>query len=207
MSYTYLSIEREHEGQIAIVTLNRPERLNALSPELTAELHAVLDEIHRDRDLRVAILTGAGEGFCSGADVSGMARRLDSEERPTVASNWLNRVHTPQVVQLSVHLRATRQPIIAAVNGVAAGAGMSIALASDIRIGSERTRFAMRFVKRSIVADTGSTHTLPRLVGAGIAAELMFTGRVIDAETAKEMRLVNRIVPHAKLMDTVRELA
>ncbi|MBI4496518.1 MAG: enoyl-CoA hydratase/isomerase family protein [Chloroflexi bacterium] len=207
MTYTQLLLDRELDGQVARITLNRPERLNALNAELTAELYDVLGQIQRDPQVRVVILTGAGTGFCSGADVTGMATSLDGGASPRAPGNWINRNLQPGVVQLAAYLRDLRQPIIAAVNGVAAGAGMSIALASDIRIASDQARFTMRFIKRSIVADTGSTHTLPLLVGTGMAAELIFTGKIIDAQTAKAIGLVNRVVPHERLLDEARELA
>ena len=193
-NYEFLKLERA--GHVATITLNRPERLNALSRQLVAEIHTVLDEIAAESDIRAVILTGEGRGFCSGTDVSQVLASLDEpapSEEPTVSA--------------SPHLRRIPQPVIAAVNGVAAGAGLSLALASDIRIASEEARFSSIWVKRSLVPDSGAGYTLPRLVGHGVAMEMSLTGNIYDAQWALRMGLVNRVVPAEKLMEEALALA
>lgn len=197
-SYELLKLDRD--GHIATITLNRPEKLNALSPQLTAEFHAALDELSDERDIRAVMLTGAGRGFCSGADVNSL---LDSpEERQESATS-----QGPGITELAPHLRRIPQPVIATVNGLAAGAGLAIALASDIRIASQAARFSCIFVKRSLVPDAGTSYTLPRLVGHGIAMEMALTGNIYDAQWALEKGLVNRVVPADKLMEEATALA
>ena len=199
-SYELLKLERE--GHVAIITLNRPEKLNAINAQLRLDLRASLDEVAVDEDVRVVILTGAGRGFCAGADVGQMRVSLESRaEEPPRGRAEAERVPLP------VAIRALPQPVIAAVNGVAAGMGLSIALASDIRIASEEARFASIFIKRSIVPDTGATYTLPRQVAPGIAAEMTLTGRIYDAQWAYQVGLVNKVVPADELIKEAMALA
>ena len=142
-SYELLKLERE--GHVAIIILNRPEKLNAINAQLSLDLRAVLDDVASHDDIRVVILTGAGRGFCAGADVGQMRDRLESGgDGPPQQQAQSGQVPLP------VAIRALPQPVIAAVNGVAVGMGLSIALASDIRIASEEARFASIFIKRSI---------------------------------------------------------
>jgi 2-(1,2-epoxy-1,2-dihydrophenyl)acetyl-CoA isomerase len=198
-SYELLKLDRD--GHIATITLNRPERLNALSPDLVAEFHAALDEIDAEEDIRAVILTGAGRGFCSGADVN---RQLDTLEGRQSASPV---PEGPGITALAAHIRRINQPVIAAVNGVAAGAGFAVALASDIRIASEDARFSCIFVKRSLVPDTASSYTLPQLVGHGVAMEMALTGNIYSAAWALGKGLVNSVVPGDKLMDETIAMA
>jgi 2-(1,2-epoxy-1,2-dihydrophenyl)acetyl-CoA isomerase len=201
VSYELLTLERD--GYVATITLNRPERLNALSRELTQELHHALDEVSAEfPQIRCVILTGNGRGFCSGADVGAMAARQQNgepERRPWDPFD--------SIPPLAPHLRAIQQPVIAAVNGLATGAGLSLTLASDIRIASTEARFASIFVKRGLVPDTGSSVSLPDLIGLGAAAEMAYTGRLMDAQWALEKGLVNKVVPHDQLLHAARELA
>jgi 2-(1,2-epoxy-1,2-dihydrophenyl)acetyl-CoA isomerase len=182
--------------------MNRPERLNALSPGLTSDLNDVFDELDAAfPDIRVIILTGNGRGFCSGADLGGQIASVNGQAPPP---GYNPRVSIPL---LAPRMRRVAQPIIAAVNGVATGAGLSLSLASDIRIASDQARFASIFVKRGLVPDTGSSSSLPDLVGLGIASEMAFTGRLFDAQWALEKGLVNSMVPHDQLMDAAMALA
>ncbi|MBI2856315.1 MAG: enoyl-CoA hydratase/isomerase family protein [Chloroflexi bacterium] len=197
---TYEALKLERTGHIAIITLNRPEKLNALDPTLTSDLHRALDDLATENDIRTIVITGAGRGFCSGADVN---QQLESLE----GGGEARESQGPGIVELGPHLRLVPQPIIAAVNGVAAGAGLAIALASDIRIASESARFSCIFVKRSLVPDTGSSYTLSRLVGQGIAMEMALTGNIYDAEWALEKGLVNRVVPAERLMEEALAVA
>lgn len=198
-SYNVLRLDRD--GHVATITLDRPERLNALSPDLVTEFHTALDEIDAEPDIRALILTGAGRGFCSGADVNRQLESLEGRQSESPAPKG------PGLTALGPHIRHIRQPVIAAVNGVAAGAGLGIALASDIRIASEEARFSCIFVKRSLVPDTGASYTLPRLVGHGVAMEMALTGNIYNAPWALEKGLVNRIVSADNLMEEALAMA
>jgi enoyl-CoA hydratase len=184
---------------VALVTLNRPDRLNALSSPLVEELHAALDAVAGDEAVRVVVLTGAGRGFCAGLDLKEpmgdgtVVGGLRAQER---------------IAGLMLKLRALPQPVIAAVNGAAAGGGLALALASDVRLASEDARFNVAFVKLGVSgADMGVSHLLPRIVGLGHASELMLTGRLVDAEEAARIGLANRVVPAGALLDEAAALA
>lgn len=200
MSYEFLSLD--FKETIAVITLRRPETLNALNRKLTREFHEVLNHLASNTEIRVIVLTGEGRGFCSGADVS---------EWPE-ANNGLHKAHESDedelgVVDLARRLRELPQPLIAAVNGIAAGAGLALALASDIRIAAEEARFSAIFVKRSLVPDTASSYTLPMLVGHGIASEMTLTGNIYDASWGLKVGLINKVVPQNQLLDTALDLA
>ena len=206
MSYEHLHLERT--GHVATLTLSRPEQLNAFHQQMGREIHQALDELEEDfPDIRVLILTGAGRGFCSGADVSGQAEGLSrsrvqqSDQRDTDAGFAVS------ILSLAPHLARLPQPVIAAVNGVAAGAGLSLALASDIRVASDQARFSSIFIKRSLVPDNCASYILPALAGMGVAAEMALTGRIYDAQWALQMGLVNKVVPGDQLMEEARSLA
>ena len=206
----YKVVKLEKDGNIAIITLNRPERLNALNPQITEELHSALDEVGSDNSLRAVIITGEGRGFCSGADVTGMRAGAEGDTEAmeaTRATTLQNTLNGRTIVQLAVKIRSIPQPVIAAVNGVAAGAGLGIAVNCDMRVASDQARFASLFIKRSLTPDTGVSHMLPLLIGHGLAAEMALTGNLFDAHWAKEAGLVNKVVPHEKLMDEARALA
>jgi 2-(1,2-epoxy-1,2-dihydrophenyl)acetyl-CoA isomerase len=198
----YENLELERDGYVGIIRMNRPQVLNALSPGLTSDLNDAFDELDAAfPDVRCIILTGNGRGFCSGADLGGQIASANGEApRPT----YNPRVSIPL---LAPRMRRVQQPIIAAVNGVATGAGLSLTLASDIRIASEQARFASIFVKRGLVPDTGSSSSLPDLVGLGVACEMAYTGRLFPADWALEKGLVNSVVPHDQLMDAAMALA
>jgi 2-(1,2-epoxy-1,2-dihydrophenyl)acetyl-CoA isomerase len=200
--FQHITLERH--DYLAMLTLQRPDRLNALNREMGLELHAALDQLADEfPETRVVIITGAGRGFCSGADVGDMPKRMASGDR---AAGTLD--EGPSItMRLAPHLREIPQPIIAAVNGVAAGAGLGIALSCDIRIASESARFSSVFVKRSLVPDAGVSEILGALVGPGIAAEMAYTGRVYDAPWALEKGLVNRVVPADELLAQAESLA
>ena len=200
--FQHIALERH--DHLAVLTLQRPDRLNALNREMGLELHAALDQLAGEfPEIRVVIITGAGRGFCSGADVGDMPKRMATGDR---AAGTLD--EGPSItMRLAPHLREIPQPIIAAVNGVAAGAGLGIALSCDIRIASESARFSSVFVKRSLVPDAGVSEILGALVGPGIAAEMAYTGRVYDAPWALEKGLVNRVVPADELLAQAESLA
>ncbi len=197
MSYETIIFEKERG--IATLTLNRPEKLNAWNNKMMEEVTKAIYDVTADNEVRVLVISGAGRGFCSGIDVSILAT---AGAEGAVAVPMEN-----SVVWIAAQLRNLDKPVIAAVNGVCAGLGLSVALACDIRIASENARFSLVFIKRGIVPDTGSTYFLPRLVGTGHACELAFTGDPIDAKEAERIGLVNRVVPHDQLMTATMELA
>ncbi len=205
MTYIYEDMTFEKEEGIATVTLNRPEKLNALSEEIRKGLRQAIREVEQDDDIRVMIITGAGErGFCSGADVSAIAGG-------TLAAG-IGRVGTrtyrkgPLSAPISM-LRDMDKPVIAAVNGVAAGGGLGIALACDIRIASENASFINAFIRIGLAAEWGITYWLPRIVGIDKALEIMWTGDRIDAREALRLGIVSRVVPAADLMKETKALA
>ena len=206
MDYEVVDLDLAGDEHIATITLNRPDVLNALTGQLATELRSALDEVAAGfPELRAVILTGAGRGFCSGADVRAMGEQLTSEGGGRSAErDWDD---PSSIVTLAPHIQGMPQPVIAAVNGVAAGAGLSLACACDMRIASEAARFSAIFVKRGLVPDTGASATLPRLVGPALAAEMAMTGRIYDAEWALRAGLVNDVVPAERLMEAARSLA
>jgi enoyl-CoA hydratase len=187
------------------LTLNRPERLNAMNGQLVADLHDALDTVSADRSCRAVVLTGAGRGFCAGLD-------LQEGATPPGAAN-LGRVQAGMHVQQSIarlipHLRSVPQPVIAAVNGPASGGGLALALGSDIRIAAQSARFNVAFIRVGLSGcDIGTSWLLPRLVGASRAFELLLTGRLIDAQEADHIGLVVRVVPDGTVVDAALETA
>jgi enoyl-CoA hydratase len=187
-NFTTFSIEPLSE-EVLMLRLERPERLNALTWPMVDELHAATTAIGKDPAARVVVLTGAGRGFCSGLDIQ--------ENDSLGADDDVLTVYARQeaVAGLTPALRAMPQPVIAAVNGPAAGGGLALALAADVRICTPAARFAVGFVRLGISGcDIGVSYMLPRLVGLGIAAEMMLTGRVVETEEALRTGLVNRVV-------------
>ena len=197
-------LEQARPG-ILKITLNRPERLNAMNAQLVGELHEALDRVATDRTCRVVVLTGAGRGFCAGLDLHEGATPSDA--------NGLGRVQAGMQVQKSIaslipHLRAVPQPVIAAVNGAASGGGLALALGSDVRIAARSARFNVAFIRIGLSGcDIGTSWLLPRLVGASRAFELLLTGRLIDATEAERIGLVVRVVPDEDVVDAALETA
>lgn len=194
----YKTLAYEKKENIGILTINRPEKLNAISDELTKELKQFLEDLENDEEIRVLIITGAGDkAFVAGADISElvdrdarMGRRV-SRERQEIFSLIEN-----------LHI-----PVIAAVNGYALGGGLELALACSIRIASEKAQFGAPEVKLGIIPGDGGTQRLPRLVGSGRAMEMILTGDFIDAEEAYRIGLVNKVYPHDQLQEKAIELA
>ena len=183
------------------LTLNRPDRLNAMNAHLIEELHTALDVINLDPECRVVVLTGAGNAFCAGLDLTGYGSppTLPAGEEGRVQLSMATQQHIASVIP---HMRSIRQPIIAAVNGAATGGGLGLVLGSDIRIASTTARFGVAFVRVGLSAcDIGTSWLLPRMVGAGRAHEPMLTGRVFDAEEAARIGLVIETVPGEDLLD------
>jgi len=183
------------EAGILEVRMNRPERLNALNPGLIGELITVFRGLQQDRQTRVVIFTGAGKGFCAGADLQEFV--APGGIPGTTGMSQLGFVYKFQeyLSELMLAIHECDKPVIAAVNGAAVGGGLGLALASDIRIASEAAKFGAVAIKTGLsAADVGTSYILPRLVGAGIAAELMLSGRIFQAEEARDLRLVSRVV-------------
>lgn len=197
-------IDRPADG-VTRLTLNRPDKLNALTADLVNDLHAALDAVDADHECRVVILTGAGRGFCAGLDLTGFGVVEGTEELGRVQQGMATQQLIADVVH---HMRDVRQPIIAAINGAAAGGGFAFACASDVRYCGESAKFGTAFVRLGISGcDIGVSWMLPRLIGASRAWELLLTGRVIDANEADRIGLVSRVVPDDALEDTVLEVA
>jgi enoyl-CoA hydratase/carnithine racemase len=191
--------------QIVRITLNRPERLNALDHAMTRELLGVLEQVRVDPVCRVVVLTGAGRGFCAGLDLKGYG-----DDAEIAAEGEVGRLMSRQqeIAELAVRLHELPQPVIAAVNGPAAGGGLALVCASDIRIGAPEATCAVSFIRAGFSAcDIGVSWLLPRIVGAGAAHELMLTGRRFDAAEAERIGLLRRVVPAADLADEALRVA
>jgi 2-(1,2-epoxy-1,2-dihydrophenyl)acetyl-CoA isomerase len=193
-------LEAKHEG-IATLVMNRPERLNALNNELAMAVNNALSRIAEDQSVGVVVITGAGRAFCAGGDLGALAKG-----HQTGATHELEPLLRAGM-QMVLKMRTMPQPVIAAINGAAAGAGMNIALAADIRIAAEEASFGQNFAKVGLFPDYGGTYFLPQLVGPAKAAELFYTGDMIDAKTALALGLVNQVVPAAQLEAEVKTLA
>jgi enoyl-CoA hydratase len=195
-------LRREVEPGIHLLELNRPARFNAISRELLEDLHAELELLAVDRSARVVVLTGRGRGFCAGLDLVEGIRDLANDTAPERMRGQ------KRIAALMTGLRELPQPVIAAVNGPAAGGGLALALASDVRIAGEAARFGDAFVRIGLSGcDVGVSWLLPRLIGASRAFELMLTGRVIDAADADRIGLVSRVVPDEELLETALTVA
>lgn len=191
----YEQIRAERRGAVALLTLNRPEKLNAWTDRMHAELHDAISRANEDAEVGAIVLTGAGRGYCAGYDIGawreglqqgGVERSGGSAARP--GESW-------------VHLLRRSKPVIAAVNGVAVGVGATHVLPADIRIAAESARFGFVFVRMGVVPELASTHYLVQLVGLGPALELCLTARMIDAAEALRLGLVSRVVPDDRLLD------
>jgi enoyl-CoA hydratase len=184
---------------IAQITLNRPDKLNAMTSEMVELLHESLSSVGRDREVRVVIRTGAGRGFCAGLDLGGYGEAPGYEWKGSVERGFAVQKH---IASLIPRLRSLPQPVIAAVNGPAAGGGFALVLGSDIRIAATTARFNAAFIRIGLSAcDIGTSWLLPRLIGAARAQELMLTGRLFDAEEALRIGLLVDVVPNEVLLD------
>jgi enoyl-CoA hydratase len=194
-----IELDSPHPG-VTRITLNRPERLNAMRTQLVQGLHEALDQVAVDANCRVVVLTGAGRGFCAGLDLGGYGRAPHTEGFGHTQAGFAVQKH---IAALIPHMRSLPQPIIAAVNGPAAGGGFALVLGSDIRIAANTARFNAAFIRIGLSAcDIGTSWLLPRLVGAARAQELMLTGRIFDAEEAGRIGLVTAVVADDALLET-----
>jgi enoyl-CoA hydratase/carnithine racemase len=190
------------ENGIATITLNRPDRLNAISPTMLDALSAALVDADQDRDVRVIVLTGAGRGFCSGLDLKDLMAGKNIGSDPNAMPARFDLRNAPPIV-----LHQVDKPTICALNGGAAGYGLDLALGCDIRIASDAAKLAGGFAKRGVLPESGGTWLLPRLVGWAKACEIAFTGRTYSAQEALELGLVNQVVPADLFAKEVRALA
>lgn len=182
----YETVVYETRGEVGVLTLNRPEKLNAIDAGLRRDVHAALGVAREDDAIRAVVMTGAGRGFCSGADLTGPVPAAATDQNTRLdemgwVGRWARLFHDFD------------KPLIGAINGVCAGAGMSAALACDVRIGSPAARFKTTFVERSLSPDSGMSWFLPRIVGYAAAADLIMTSRMVEAQEALRLGLLNRI--------------
>jgi 2-(1,2-epoxy-1,2-dihydrophenyl)acetyl-CoA isomerase len=184
---------------VATITFNRPEVRNAFNDQMAEEMQTALRSAERDAAVRCLLVTGAGAGFCAGQDLASLRDRGEAIS----FRNHLQRTYNPIVAKLA----SIEKPVVAAVNGAAAGAGWGIALACDLRYASESAKFRLAFVGIGLAPDSGTSFFLPRIMGLGRALELAYTNELIDAPTALAMGLVNRVVPADQLMPVTLELA
>lgn len=197
----------EVHGRVGVLKYNRPERLNALHPVMSRERYDQIAEWNADPNIGAIVVTGEGRAFCAGADVGGWKRdvvdRGGAREAPQVDEEHPAMRDPGGWTQFCMDSK----PLIAAINGAAIGAGLTAILPFDVRVASEKATLSMRFIRMGIFPELGSTHILPHIVGMGHAMELMLTGRIIDANEAARIGLVNHVVPHEQLMDKAMEIA
>ena len=199
-------VEVAYDGRVAVVTLNRPDRLNAMTLSLVRQFHAILDDLAASKTCDVVVLTGAGRGFCAGIDLD---EGLDSWP----GADDAERIHARYWVQqefgrLVLRMREVPQPFVAAVHGPACGGGLSLAAACDIRVADETARFNVAFVTVGLTGgDMGTSWVLPRTMGLSAAAELMYTGRFFDAAEAQRLGFVSRVVPAGSDLAAALEIA
>ncbi len=192
----------ETKNGVGTITLNRPDKLNAFSDELSFGLQDALKEMEKAKDVKVVVITGAGRGFCAGQDLQSRSISQEQGQRPSLGDS-IKRRYNPIITKI----RRMEKPVIAAVNGVAAGAGASLAFACDMRIVSEKTNFIQSFTKVGLIPDSGSTFFLPRLLGPTKAFELMVTAEKFDAQEALRLGLVNKVVPETDVLKEAIALA
>ncbi|MDO8673694.1 MAG: enoyl-CoA hydratase/isomerase family protein [Dehalococcoidia bacterium] len=200
----YITIIVERQAGVLILTLNRPDTLNALNQKLLHEASEVIEQASIDDNVKVLVITGAGRGFSSGAD---LAPPAPGEDPPPAATRRTKLTPFGRFGRLALAISNCPKPIIVAVNGACVGGAFGMALGCDIRIASDKAKFSAIFVRRGLHPDCGITYHLPRIVGPGKALELCMTGDMIDAYEAEKLGIVNRVVSHDQLMTTTMELA
>jgi len=195
------------ENGIGVIALNRPEKRNALTSTMGESFARIFKEAKRRDDIKALIITGKGEGFCAGADASSRLSARIGQEGYVALEKSRSELLEPGMVAMPRALMDFGKPVIAAINGVAAAAGLSITLLCDFRIASEKARFAASWVKIGLIPDAGASFWLPRIVGIDNALKLFYTGEIIDATEAKRINLVTQVVPHEELMNAAMDLA
>jgi enoyl-CoA hydratase/carnithine racemase len=192
----------EKEQGVATITLNRPDKMNALIPGIADGIYRALEDAAMDDEIRAIVLTGTGRAFCAGADVGAMAQRAAQPATTDTPSAM-----RPGRVHIALQIRACNKPVIAAINGVAVGVGLDLALACDIRIASDEARLSEAYIRRGMIPAGGGSFFLPRLVGIDRALLIAWTGDIIDARESERIGLVTMVVPHKDLREAARELA
>ncbi|MHA1190899.1 MAG: enoyl-CoA hydratase/isomerase family protein [Promethearchaeota archaeon] len=219
MNFETISFELQPNG-IGIITLNRPEKLNALSFQMIKDLHFLLDHLMTNLDCRVVILKANGKAFCAGLDLK-EATILQSKKKPPELKEKFFFINAPEkdiikakiyaqmyTSQIIIKMRKIHQPIIALINGAASGAGFALALASDVRIASENARLNNAFIKVGFSgADLGVSYFLPRLIGMSRAAEILYTGRFIDANESKKIGIISKVCSESELLNEAFKVA
>ena len=190
----YEQIQYETDGPIATITLDRPERLNAWTPRMSREIWHAIERSNEDSGLGVIVLTGAGRGFCAGADISGFHDQIEDQQELSTGGDW-------------VELCRRSKPLIAAVNGACVGVGMTMILPFDVIVASERARFGLFFIKMGLVPELASTHFLVQRMGFAKASEMCLSGRLYSAGELTGMGLFNGLVPPDELLPRANELA
>jgi enoyl-CoA hydratase/carnithine racemase len=202
--HDYSQILYERRGRVALITLNRPERLNAWTNTMENEFIAAVDQANHDPEIGAILITGNGRGFCAGADIIDFVRRFSSDGSPVESESPMLAQVSSQEVPIAL---TAGKPSIAAINGAAIGVGLTMPMACDIRIASQAARFSARFVRVGLTPECGSTRYLPLVAGLPNALFLALTGRMIDANEALARRLVDRVVPADVLLDEAFALA
>jgi enoyl-CoA hydratase/carnithine racemase len=201
MGYEY--ILSEQRGRVGIITLNRPEKLNAFNYDMLGEWRDQVEQWNSDPGVGAMVFTGAGRAFCAGADMGGWSREIEQREAGETTDRQQRRRDDESWTEMAMRSK----PIVCAINGPAIGVGLTMALPCDIRVASERAKLSMRFVRVGVMPELASTNLLSHIVGVSHALELMLSGRIIDGEEAARIGLVNHLVPHEELVDRAVEIA
>jgi len=194
-------VKTEKKQNVLYIILNRPEKLNSLIEPMRQEIASSIEYLHNQDDIRVCVITGIGRGFCAGGDIKIMNELIEKESFEQIQT------FLEFAKSIILGIRSLPIPVIAAINGAAAGSGMNLALACDVRLASDRATFGETFINIGLHPDWGGTYFLPRIVGASHALELIWTGRIIDAFEAREMKIVDIVVPHEDFEEYVEKFA
>jgi enoyl-CoA hydratase/carnithine racemase len=204
---TYQYIIFEQRERVGIITLNRPDRLNAWTYDMSDEIYDAIESCNADPGVGAIVMTGAGRGFCAGADVQGFNRSIEQREQGDQRTNGLGEAEARSVREELAQFLRRSKPLIAAVNGPSIGVGMTMTLPMDFRVASDAAKFSMRFIRMGITPEVASTMYLPQIVGLQNALDLILTARTIGADEALRMGLVRSVVPGEQLMDEALSLA
>jgi len=208
----FAEITYDKADRIATVTMNRPDKMNAWTPRMGAEMRKAMFDAERDDNVGAIIVTGAGRAYCAGADMGALSeisqgRASATAAQPPTPEEDSQKGLRPDFRTQYSWMLGLKKPVIGAINGPCVGLGFTLCLYQDIRIASEKARMGLIFVQRGLAIEHGSSWMLPRIVGVARAVEIAITGRLVDAEEALRIGLVHRVVPHDKLMETAREVA